>query len=241
MKFGFLCSAGGSPVFSALSILFKLNYIDKSDIKILTDRDSIALNTAVKNGIECRKIEWTNKSDFSKKAFDYFNDCEATLLLYSRLVGEELYLNMPTLNIHPSLLPVFKGQGALNKAYEFKVRFLGASLHIVDNTVDGGNLISQIVMPIPFNSNLDYINKISYLEKTYLVSLYIEFIKEKIIKIDFKNSNFDFLKSHNYNKFANPCIISKDIQAEYNNLFRENLYKYRKDKNFNIIYDNLGE
>ena len=42
MKFGFLCSAGGSPVFSALSILFKLNYIDKSDIKILTDRDSIA-------------------------------------------------------------------------------------------------------------------------------------------------------------------------------------------------------
>ena len=58
MKFGFLCSAGGSPVFSALSILFKLNYIDKSDIKILTDRDSIALNTAVKNGIECRKKEW---------------------------------------------------------------------------------------------------------------------------------------------------------------------------------------
>lgn len=241
MKFGFLCSAGGSPVFSALSILFKLNYIDKKDIKILTDRDCGALNTAIKNDIECRKIEWTNKSDFSKEAFNYFKDCEATLLLYSRLVGEELYLNMPTLNIHPSLLPVFKWQGALNKAYEFKVRFLGGSLHIVDDTIDGGNLIAQIIMPIPFNSNLDYINKISYLEKTYLVLLYIELLKEKIIKIDFKNSKLDFLKTHNYNSYANPSLISKDIQNEYNNLVSQNLYKYSKPENFNIIYDNLGE
>ena len=62
---------------------------------------------------------------------------------------------MPTLNIHPSLLPVFKGQGALNKVYELKVRFLGASLHVVDSSVDGGNLIGQIIMPIPFNSNFD--------------------------------------------------------------------------------------
>ena len=238
MKFGFLCSAGGSPVFSALQILFKLNYIDKSDIKILTDRDCQALYTARKNNIECKKIEWTNKSNFSKEAFNYFKDCEAALLLYSRLVGEELYLNMPTLNIHPSLLPVFKGQGALNKAYEFKCRFLGASLHIVDSTVDGGNLISQIIMPLPFDADLDYINKISYLEKIYLLLLYIELLKEKIIKIDFKNSKLDFLKTHNYNSYANPCIISKDIQIEYNNLVRENLYKYSKPENFNIMYDN---
>lgn len=236
MKFGFLCSAGGSPVFSALSILFKLNYVDKSDIKILTDRDCEALYTAGKNNIECRKIEWTNKSDFSKKAFDYFKDCDASLLLYSRLVGEELYLNIPTLNIHPSLLPVFKGQGALNKAYGLKVRFLGASLHIVDNTIDGGNLIAQIIMPIPFSSDLSYINKISYLEKTYLVLMYIELLKEEIIKIDCKNSKFEFLKTSNYNNYANPCLISKDIQLEYNRLIRENLNEYSKPENFNIIY-----
>ena len=240
MKFGFLCSAGGSPVFSALSILFKLNYIDKNDIKILTDRDCGALYTAIKNNIECRKIEWTNKSDFSKEAFNYFNDCEATLLLYSRLVGDEIYLKMPTLNIHPSLIPLFKGQGALNKAYELKVRFLGASLHVVDSSVDGGNLIAQIIMPIPFNSNFDYINKISYLEKTYLVLLYIELLKEKIIKIDFKNNKLDFLKANNYNSYANPCLISKEMQNEYNNLVRENLYKYSKPENFNIIYGSGG-
>ena len=82
MKLGFLCARCISPVLISLEILFKLQYIYKNEVKLLTDRDSTGINFAIKNGIEAKKIDWKEKIDFSKKAYEYFIDCDAILLLY---------------------------------------------------------------------------------------------------------------------------------------------------------------
>ncbi|TXJ35234.1 formyltransferase family protein [Brachyspira pilosicoli] len=220
MKFGFICSAGGAPVFSALDILSELNYISKNDIKILVDRDCEAFETAKIRNIDTKKIYWTNKEEFSNKAYEYFLDCEAVLLLYSRLIGEELYSKIPTVNIHPSLLPAFQGSRPLTRAFESKIHFLGTSLHLVDETIDGGNMIGQIIKPIPFNSSFEYIKKISYLEKTYLVLLYIELIKEKMINFNLKEKQVTFLSKVNFNEYSNPALKDENILNLYNDFYR---------------------
>lgn len=225
MKLGFLCSAGGAPVFSSLNILFKLNYIDKTNIKILTDRDCDALYTARKKGIETKKIEWTDKKDFSKKSHQYFLDCNAVVLLYSRLISEELYSKIATINIHPSFLPAFQGQNPLKRAYQFKSRFLGCSLHMVDHTVDNGNLIAQVVRPLPLNASFDKIKKISYLEKTYLILLLIEMIKEETIRFNVQNNSVYFMNTTNFNNYANPAIKNLYISKEYNYLYKTEMNK----------------
>lgn len=52
------------------------------------------------------------------------------------------------LNIHPSLLPAFPGLDVQKKALEYGVKFSGCTVHFVDDTVDGGPIIAQAVVPV---------------------------------------------------------------------------------------------
>jgi phosphoribosylglycinamide formyltransferase 1 len=52
------------------------------------------------------------------------------------------------LNIHPSLLPAFPGLDAQKQALEHGVRFSGCTVHFVDETLDGGPIIAQRVVPV---------------------------------------------------------------------------------------------
>lgn len=52
------------------------------------------------------------------------------------------------LNIHPSLLPAFPGLDAQRQALAHGVRFSGCTVHFVDETLDGGPIIAQRVVPV---------------------------------------------------------------------------------------------
>jgi phosphoribosylglycinamide formyltransferase-1 len=52
------------------------------------------------------------------------------------------------LNIHPSLLPSFPGLHAQRQALEHGVKWSGCTAHFVDDTLDGGPIIAQRVVPV---------------------------------------------------------------------------------------------
>jgi phosphoribosylglycinamide formyltransferase-1 len=52
------------------------------------------------------------------------------------------------LNIHPSLLPSFRGLDAQKQALEHGVKWTGCTAHFVDETLDGGPIILQRVVPV---------------------------------------------------------------------------------------------
>jgi phosphoribosylglycinamide formyltransferase-1 len=52
------------------------------------------------------------------------------------------------LNIHPSLLPAFPGLDAQRQALEHGVKFTGCTVHFVDETLDGGPIIAQRIVPV---------------------------------------------------------------------------------------------
>ncbi|HEX8130319.1 MAG TPA: phosphoribosylglycinamide formyltransferase [Pyrinomonadaceae bacterium] len=52
------------------------------------------------------------------------------------------------LNIHPSLLPAFPGLDAQRQAIEHGVKVSGCTVHFVDETLDGGAIITQRVVPV---------------------------------------------------------------------------------------------
>jgi len=52
------------------------------------------------------------------------------------------------LNIHPSLLPSFPGLDAQKQALEHGVKWTGCTVHFVDETLDGGPIIAQRVVPV---------------------------------------------------------------------------------------------
>lgn len=62
-----------------------------------------------------------------------------------RIVGAEFIskVDIPILNVHPSLLPSFPGLKAQKQAIEAGVRWSGATVHFVDSGLDSGPIILQ--------------------------------------------------------------------------------------------------
>jgi phosphoribosylglycinamide formyltransferase-1 len=52
------------------------------------------------------------------------------------------------LNIHPSLLPAFPGLDAQAQALRHGVKWTGCTVHFVDETLDGGPIIEQRIVPV---------------------------------------------------------------------------------------------
>ena len=52
------------------------------------------------------------------------------------------------LNIHPSLLPAFPGLDAHRQVLEHGVKWTGCTVHFVDETLDGGPIIAQRIVPV---------------------------------------------------------------------------------------------
>ncbi|MEW5762140.1 MAG: phosphoribosylglycinamide formyltransferase [Bacillota bacterium] len=69
---------------------------------------------------------------------------------YMRLVGRVLLEAYPNriMNIHPSLLPAFRGLDGQRQAWEYGVRFSGCTVHFVDEGMDTGPIILQAVVPV---------------------------------------------------------------------------------------------
>ena len=52
------------------------------------------------------------------------------------------------MNVHPSLLPSFKGLHAQRQALEYGVKVAGCTVHFVDASVDGGPIVLQSALPV---------------------------------------------------------------------------------------------
>ncbi len=69
---------------------------------------------------------------------------------YMKVVGNTLLeaFSNRILNIHPSLLPSFRGLNAQKQALEYGVQFSGCTVHYVTSILDGGKIILQEVVPV---------------------------------------------------------------------------------------------
>jgi len=69
---------------------------------------------------------------------------------YFRLLGNEIIeaYRYRIMNIHPSLLPAFKGLHAQRQAFEYGVKVAGCTVHFVDEGLDSGPIILQCCVPV---------------------------------------------------------------------------------------------
>ena len=67
---------------------------------------------------------------------------------YMRIIKNPSKFTAPMINVHPSLLPKYKGLNAIEQAMEAGEEVTGCTVHYVNEELDGGEIILQAEVPI---------------------------------------------------------------------------------------------
>jgi phosphoribosylglycinamide formyltransferase-1 len=97
--------------------------------------------------------QFTDRDAYDRAIVDALKSRDVGLVClagYMRLVGPPLLEAFPEriLNIHPSLLPSFRGLDAQRQALHHGVRITGATVHLVTSELDDGPIVRQAAVPV---------------------------------------------------------------------------------------------
>lgn len=150
-------ASGTGSNFDAIVEATKSGLLKANVVLLVSDRPkSKAVEKAKKYGIDVFTFmakEYTSKEEFEALILNEMKNRDVDLVVlagYMRLIGHTLLSSYPKriLNIHPSLLPKFKGKDAVGQAMEAKVNKTGVTVHYVDEGMDTGEIIEQMELDI---------------------------------------------------------------------------------------------
>lgn len=113
------------------------------------------------------KLNVIRSNGKSPVTFNFINQLQPDLIWITdfRYIIPESVIQLSLLgavNIHPSLLPKYRGRAAINWALIYGEPEFGLTVHFVDNGVDTGDIISQISIPIYETDYIDDLLNRSY-------------------------------------------------------------------------------
>lgn len=95
-----------------------------------------------------RREDFSGKKEFEAQIIKYLQQEKIDLIVmagFMRMLSPEFVRRYRSriINIHPSLLPSFKGSCAIKDAFDYGVKATGVTVHFVDELMDHGPIILQ--------------------------------------------------------------------------------------------------
>jgi phosphoribosylglycinamide formyltransferase-1 len=230
LSLGIVASSGGATIINAYKI-FNSVYPDRLNLIVATDRPCGIEEFCLANSISYRRFEQSDNAQLSQDIQDYFSKMggiDAVLLFFLRLITKELFTTYPCLNTHPSLLPDFPSFNPLRQALKAGANEIGATMHMADDSIDGGDILMQVSYPIEAGLSEADAEKLSFCQKTYLTLVFIAALSQG--KISFEQDvqkNFKFIGEEGLFKGTEDYLESLDpaLNHAYQNEMSELSYQ----------------
>ena len=156
MNIAVLCSGNGTNL-QAIIDNVKRGHIPARIALVLSDeKKAFALERARKAGVETvvlDKKDYKEREDFDREIVKHLKKRNVELVVlagFMRLLSPYFikeYRNRK-MNVHPALLPSFKGPHGIKDAIDYGVKTTGVTVHFVDEHLDNGPIILQKTVEI---------------------------------------------------------------------------------------------
>ena len=93
------------------------------------------------------------------KLFEAYRVDLIILAGYMRILKNPSKFPCPIINVHPSLLPKYKGLNVVQRAMDAGETVTGCTVHYVNEELDGGEIIMQGEVPILPNDDVESLTK----------------------------------------------------------------------------------
>ena len=127
------------------------------------NENAYALERAKKYGIKSASFnpgQFESRQDYDKELLALLKNEKIDLIVmagYLLLVGQEIIREFSNriINVHPALLPSFKGIHSIKDAFDYGVKVTGVTVHFVEEELDAGPIISQEVVIITEDDTIE--------------------------------------------------------------------------------------
>jgi len=165
-----------------------------AEIKVLIsdNQDAGALKRAEREDVENIHIDpahFENSEEYEKEIIKILEAAGVELVVlagYMRILSPyfvKKYKNK-VINIHPSLLPAFKGLDAQKQAVEYGVKYSGCTVHFVDQGMDTGPIIKQAVVAVEADDSAEDLAARILKEEHRIYPETIKLIAEKRVQVN---------------------------------------------------------
>jgi phosphoribosylglycinamide formyltransferase 1 len=204
-----------------LSIDYLLKYKKNINISLLVfDKKNSGIYENLSNYNIPRKIfsKWKNNrenicneicDECTKYKIDYIF-CSFEKVLTGKIM--KIYENK-IVNIHPSILPLFKGYQPQKKSFDSNIRFMGCTVHFIEESIDEGVIICQGIIHKNNNSYENHTKRLFYVMCLSFISGII-FVLENRLKINGKKCQY--IDATYKNNYINPA--PKEIDTIIKNM-----------------------
>ena len=144
MRLGVMCSGEGT---NFQNIITYPQMHHEIVLMIHNTKKCGAVARAAKYGIPHCRIAHKDE-DSMIKLFEAYHVDLIILAGYMRVIKNPDAFPAPMINVHPSLLPKYKGLNAVEQALESGDRITGCTVHIVTKELDSGKILMQGIVPI---------------------------------------------------------------------------------------------
>lgn len=161
-------------VFKGVRINVTLLICNNPDAKGIKRAKKFGLDTVV---IDHRDYPTREKFDQALVYEIKKHDIDLSVLAgFMRILTPVFTDNIKAINLHPSLLPLFKGANAIDESYNSDMKVGGVSIHWVSSELDAGEIIAQKSFPRKNRSKEQWERKIHKIEHKLLPKTIIKLL-----------------------------------------------------------------
>jgi len=159
IKTAVFISGTGTNLKNLINFSYKKNSPISIDLIISNIKKAKGLNYAKKYKIEKKIINLDNKNKSEKKIINILHKKKIKLVClagFMKILSKKFINNFKgkIINIHPSLLPKYKGLNTHKRALENNEKFSGCTVHYVAPKIDSGKIIIQKKIRVSKKDNL---------------------------------------------------------------------------------------
>ena len=179
MRLGVMCSGNGTNFENIVTNPL----CNKHEVVLMihNTKQCGAVKRAAKWGIPHVRIPHKDE----ERMIDMFKVWRVDLIVlagYMRVIKNPAAFPCPIINVHPSLLPKYKGLNAVEQAMEAGEIETGCTVHYVNEELDGGEIIMQGEVAILPEDNIKSLTKAIQRKEYAILPLAIEHVKQQLLQ-----------------------------------------------------------
>ena len=177
MRLGIMCSGNGTNFENILRTCTQ----DEVVVMIHNKKKCGAIKRAEKFGVPHCYVN-AKDEDQMIKLFEAWRVDLIVLAGYMRVIQNPSAFPAPMINVHPSLLPKYKGLHAVEQAINNREEVTGCSVHYVNEELDGGEVIMQSEVPILPEDTIKSLTKAIQRKEYAILPAAIEHVKQQLLQ-----------------------------------------------------------